>query len=60
MDHTISRIYNLRIRELILIGNNTILLDYGHQFMESLYVVDSRSRTPVLSYCYLHRILECN
>ena len=30
---------------MILIGDNTTLLDYGHQFMESLHVVDSKSQT---------------
>ena len=45
-DHVISGIYNLRIEEVILIDDNTTLLDYGHRFMESLHTVDSRSQTP--------------
>ena len=43
IDHIISEICNSNIREVILIGDSTILLNYGHQFMESLHVVDSRS-----------------
>ena len=42
-DHIISGIYNSRIGNVILIGNSAILLDYGHQFMGSLNVVDNRS-----------------
>ena len=38
----ISEICNLKIKEVILIGNNTTLLDYEHQFMGSLHVVNSR------------------
>ena len=45
IDHIISEIYNLRIEELILIGDSTILLDYRHRFMRSLHVVDSKSWT---------------
>ena len=45
IDHIISEICNSRIGEVILIGDCTILLDYRHQFMESLHVVDSRLRT---------------
>ena len=41
-----------------LISDNTILLDYKHQFIGSLQAVDSRSQTQVLSHCYLHRVLE--
>ena len=52
-------IYNLMIREVILICDNTTLLNYGHQFMKSLHVVDSKSWTWASS-CYLHRVLECN
>ena len=39
---------------LILIGDNTTLLDYEHQFMRSLHVMDSRSQTQASSRCYLH------
>ena len=45
INHIISRICNSRIGEIILIGDNTTLLDYEHQFMGSLHVVDSKSRT---------------
>ena len=45
-DHIISEICNSMIGEVILIGNNTTLLDYGHQFIRSLHIVDSRSWTP--------------
>ena len=38
----ISEICDLKIKEVILIGNNTTLLDYEHQFMGSLHVVNSR------------------
>ena len=41
IDHIISGIRNSRIGEVIWIGDSTTLLDYRHQFMESLYVVDS-------------------
>ena len=43
IDHILSGIYNSMIREVILIGDSTTLLDYKHQFMRSLHVVDSRS-----------------
>ena len=43
IDHIISEICNSRIGDVILIGNNTMFLDYGHQFMGSLHAVDSRS-----------------
>ena len=33
VDHIINEICNLRIKEVILIGDNTTLLDYRHQFM---------------------------
>ena len=46
IDHIISGIYNSRIEEVILIGDSTILLDYGYQFMGSLHTVDSKSQTP--------------
>ena len=45
IDHIISGIYNSRIGNVILIGDNTTLLNYKHQFMGSLYVVDSVSQT---------------
>ena len=45
IDHIISGICNLRIREVILIGDNTTLLDYRHQFIGCLDVVDSKSWT---------------
>ena len=45
IDHIISEIFNLRIEKVILIGNNTILLEYKHQFIGSLHVVDSGSQT---------------
>ena len=41
-------VYNSRIWEVILIGDRTTLLDYGHRFMGSLHAVDSRSRTWTL------------
>ena len=41
IDHIISGICNSRIGKVIWISDSTTLLDYGHQFMESLYVVDS-------------------
>ena len=43
IDHIIGEIYNLRIGEVILIGDSTTLLDYGHQFIRNLHAVDSRS-----------------
>ena len=43
IDRIISEIYNLRIGEVLLIGDNTTLLDYEHQFMGSLNVVNGRS-----------------
>ena len=45
IDHIINEICNSRIGEVILIGDSTILLDYGHQFVGSLHTMDSRSRT---------------
>ena len=33
IDHIINKIYNLKIGETILIGDNTTLLDYEHLFM---------------------------
>ena len=46
IDHIISGICNSRIGKVILIGDNTTLLDYKHQLMGSLHVVDSKSQTP--------------
>ena len=40
-----SGIYNSMIEEVILIGDNTILLDYKQQPMGSLHAMDSRSWT---------------
>ena len=37
VDDIISEICNLRIEEVILIGDNTTLLDYGHQLIGSLH-----------------------
>ena len=45
IDHIRSRIYNLRMREVILISDSTTLLDYRHKCMGSLHIVNSRSRT---------------
>ena len=47
-DYIIRKICDLRIEEIILIGDSTILLNYGHQFIGSLHAVDSRSR--ILSF----------
>ena len=58
IDHIINEIFNSRIGEVILIDDNTTLLDYEHQFMESLYVVDSKSQTQASSRWFLHRVLE--
>ena len=57
IDHIISDICNLRIKDVISIGDNITLLDYGHWFMGSLHAIDSRSGTQTL-YCYLHKVLE--
>ena len=60
-DYIISEICNLRIGEAILIGDNTTLLDYGHQFIGMLYVVDSRPQTHhLVSHRIIHRVLECS
>ena len=59
IDHIISEICNSKIREVILIGDNTTLLYSRHRFIGSLHVVDSRSQTQTSS-CYLYRVLECN
>ena len=37
-----NEIYNSNIREVILLGDNTTLLYYKHQFIESLHVVDNK------------------
>ena len=42
IDHIISEINDWRIEKIILIGGNTTLLDFGHKFMGSLHVVDSK------------------
>ena len=42
VNHIISGICKSRIEEVILIDDCTTLLDYGHQFMRSLHVVDNR------------------
>ena len=52
VDHIISEICNSRIGEVILIGDSTTLLDYGHQFMGNLHAVDDMSRTRASSRCY--------
>ena len=59
IDNIISEICNSIIKEVILIGDSTTLLDYGYQFMESLHVVDSRSQTQTSSRCYLYIVLKC-
>ena len=43
VDHILSEICSSRIRDVILIGNNTTLLDYEDKFMGSLHAIDSRS-----------------
>ena len=45
IDHIINGICNSRIGKVILIGDNAILLDYGHQFMGNLHAVDCKSPT---------------
>ena len=45
VDHIISRVCNSRIGEVILIGDNTTLLDYEHQYIRSWHEMDSMSRT---------------
>ena len=60
IDHIISEIYDLRIEEVILLGDSTVLLDYGHQFIRSLHAMNSKSQTRVLSRCYLHKVFECS
>ena len=58
VDDMISEIYNSRIWKVILIGDNATLLDYEHQFMKGLHVVDSKSQNSASSRCYLHRVIE--
>ena len=60
IDHIISVICNSSIWEVILIGDNTTLLDYRYQFIGSLYAMDSKSRTRASSHYYLHRVLKFN
>ena len=60
VDHIISEICNSRIEDVILISDITTLLDYGHLFMGSLHVMDSRSQISSFVSLLLHRILECN
>ena len=43
MNHIISEICNSNILEVIMIANNSTLLDNEHQFMESPHIVDNRS-----------------
>ena len=45
VDHIISWICNPMILEIILIGDNTTLLDYGYQFMRVMHAVDSKLQT---------------
>ena len=60
VDHITSGICNLRIGDVILIRENTTLLDYGHLSMGSLYAMASKSRTWVLSHCHLHKVFDHN
>ena len=43
---------------VVLIGDNTNLLNYGHQFIRSLPAMDGRLRTQVSSHYYFHRLTE--
>ena len=56
IDHIISDIYNSMIGEVILIGDITILLNYGYQFIRSLHIVDNRPQTRAWFCCYLHKV----
>ena len=47
IDHIVRRSC-VRIKEVILIGDNTTLLDYGHQFIRVLHVVGSRVWTRAI------------
>ena len=59
IDHIISEIYNSRIGKLILIGDNITLLDYRHQFMEGLHVVEvGHGPEHLVSRCNIHRVLD--
>ena len=60
IDHIISENCNLRIGKVILISDNTTLLNYEHQFIENLHEVDGRSQTQATSHCYLHRVFKCS
>ena len=60
VDHIISEICNSMIGNVILIGDNTILLNYKHQFMGSMHIVDIRLQNRASFCCYLHRVLECS
>ena len=60
IDQIISGIYISRIKEVILIYDNTTLLNYEHQFIENLHEVDGRSQTQATSHCYLHRVFKCS
>ena len=51
-DHIISEICESRIWEVVLIGDNPTLLDYGYQFMGSLHVEDNRSWTQALGVSF--------
>ena len=53
IDHIIRRICNLRIEEVILVGDNTTLLEYTYKFMKTLHVVDSRARTQATPCNYI-------
>ena len=43
IDHIISGICNLKIEKVISICDNTSLLDYEHQFIGGLNVMDSKA-----------------
>ena len=60
VDHIISEICNSRIGEVILISDNTTLLDYEHQFMGSLDAVVGHRPEYLVSHCNLRRVLECS
>ena len=55
VNHIINEIYNSNIRKVILLDDNTTLLDYGHRFMGSLHAVDSKSWIQVLFRCNFMR-----
>ena len=61
IDHIISEISNLRIGKVILIGDNITLLDYRHQFIESLHVVEvGHGPEHLVSRYNIHRVLDCS